>query len=149
MVKHLQKAHRQRFDGSIYMPQVCDDFALAWKTTCSHEMTTCTAYHHPARCRAVVCYLPDSLFDPNVLSTGLSRWVVTGVKRTDRCSLGESQARERSDCCSMADVWLDVQLQDFCCRQFNTMVFYFVGRVWRTEIPLLPNNFTERLPIIR
>lgn len=70
-------------------------------------------------------------------------------KKDDNCSLGESQARERSDCCSTADVWLDAQLQDFCCRQFNTMVFYFVGRVWRTEIPLLPNNFTERLPIIR
>ena len=40
----------------------------------------------------------------------LSRWVVRVEKKDDDCSLGESQARERSDCCSMADVWLDVQL---------------------------------------
>ena len=127
----------------IYAP-VCDDFALSWKTTCSHDDNL---HAYPASFNTVQtisnAYVGKAFRGP--LSRGRE-----GREKDDESSLGESQARERSDCCcSMADVWLDVQLQDFCGRQFNPMVFYFVGRVWRTEIPLLPNNFTERQPIIR
>src|ERR1700740_2251050 len=48
-----------------------------------------------------------------------------------------------------ANVWNDHQFQRVNIRQVNCVVLNFTCRLWGTEVPLLPHNFTKTFVILR